>query len=56
MGSEILQLLVVAGLFVVALGLWLKIVYLPARTLERWEDWHDTPPPDDEERRAGPRK
>lgn len=25
-------------LFVVAIILWLRIVYLPGRTLERWED------------------
>ncbi len=24
--------------FVIALFLWLRIVYLPGRTLERWED------------------
>ena len=26
------------GFFVLALVLWLRIVYLPGRTLERWED------------------
>jgi hypothetical protein len=36
--AEIWQfLIVVAGFFVVAL-LWLFVVYLPGRTLERWED------------------
>jgi hypothetical protein len=36
--AEIWQfLIVVSGFFVVAL-LWLFVVYLPGRTLERWED------------------
>jgi hypothetical protein len=36
--AEIWQfLIVVLGFFVVAL-LWLLVVYLPGRTLERWED------------------
>jgi hypothetical protein len=26
------------GFFVLALVMWLRIVYLPGRTLERWED------------------
>jgi hypothetical protein len=29
--------------FCVALILWLRIVYLPGRTLERWEDRHRKP-------------
>ena len=38
MGSEIWQFfIVILGFFVVAV-LWLFIVYLPGRTLERWED------------------
>jgi hypothetical protein len=38
LGSEIWQfLIVIFGFFVVAV-LWLFIVYLPGRTLERWED------------------
>lgn len=38
MASEVWQfLIVILGFFVVAL-LWLFIVYLPGRTLERWED------------------
>ncbi|HET7271432.1 MAG TPA: hypothetical protein VFI90_10150 [Rubrobacter sp.] len=38
MASEIWQfLIVVLGFFVVAL-LWIFIVYLPGRTLERWVD------------------
>ena len=36
--AEIWQfLIVVSGFFVIAL-LWLLVVYLPGRTLERWED------------------
>jgi hypothetical protein len=36
--SEIWQfLMVVLGFFIVAL-LWLFVVYLPGRTMERWED------------------
>jgi hypothetical protein len=38
LASEIWQfMLVVIGFFVAAL-LWLFIVYLPGRTMERWED------------------
>jgi hypothetical protein len=38
LASEIWQfLMVVLGFFVVAL-LWLFVVYLPGRTMERWED------------------
>jgi hypothetical protein len=38
LGSEIWQFfIVILGFFVVAV-LWLFIVYLPGRTLERWED------------------
>ncbi len=38
LASEIWQFLMVAvGFFVVAL-LWLFVVYLPGRTMERWED------------------
>jgi hypothetical protein len=37
LGSEVWQFLVVIlGFFVVA-ALWLFVVYLPGRTLERWE-------------------
>ena len=38
MGSEGWQFLVVIIGFFVAAVLWLFIVYLPGRTLERWED------------------
>jgi len=38
LGSEVWQFLIaLLGFFVVAV-LWLFIVYLPGRTLERWED------------------
>jgi hypothetical protein len=38
LGSEVWQfLIVIFGFFVVAV-LWLFVVYLPGRTLERWED------------------
>jgi hypothetical protein len=38
MASEIWQFLMLAvGFFVVAL-LWLFVVYIPGRTMERWED------------------
>ena len=38
MFSELLQLGGMFVFFIVALILWLRIVYLPGRTLERWED------------------
>ena len=38
MGSEIWQFLLILLGFAVAAVLWLFIVYLPGRTLERWED------------------
>ncbi len=36
--SELWQFGGMLFFFVVALILWLRIVYLPGRTLERWED------------------
>lgn len=36
--SELWQFGAMLVLFLVALILWLRIVYLPGRTLERWED------------------
>jgi hypothetical protein len=36
--SEMLQFAGMLVFFVVALVLWLWIVYLPGRTLERWQD------------------
>jgi hypothetical protein len=37
LGSEVWQFLIaILGFFVVA-ALWLFVVYLPGRTLERWE-------------------
>jgi hypothetical protein len=38
LSSEVWQFAGMLGFFVVALFLWLQIVYLPGRTLERWED------------------
>lgn len=38
MYSEMLQFGGMLVFFVVALVLWLRIIYLPGRTLERWED------------------
>lgn len=38
MHSEVLQFGAMMLLFAVALSLWLRIIYLPGRTLERWED------------------
>jgi hypothetical protein len=38
LSSEVWQFAGMVGFFVVALVLWLRIVYLPGRTLERWED------------------
>lgn len=37
MGAELLQFAGVLGVFWVAALLWLRIVYLPARTVEKWE-------------------
>ena len=52
MGSELWQFAAMFLLFAVALILWLWIVYLPGRTLERWEDQrvkvHTQHPPSDE--------
>ena len=36
--SEVWQFLIVLSGFLVAAVLWLFVVYLPGRTLERWED------------------
>ena len=38
LAAEFWQFLVVVVAFVVAAVLWLFVVYLPGRTLERWED------------------
>lgn len=52
--SELWQFGAMLVLFVVALLLWLRIVYLPGRTLERWEDRREEaapiPRPSDEPR------
>jgi hypothetical protein len=38
LGSEVWQFLIILLGFLVAAVLWLFVVYLPGRTLERWED------------------
>ncbi|MGB3632922.1 MAG: hypothetical protein WA982_02665 [Rubrobacteraceae bacterium] len=38
MQTELLQFAGVGVAFLVILILWLRIIYLPARTVERWED------------------
>jgi hypothetical protein len=38
LAAEFWQFLVVVVAFVFAAVLWLCVVYLPGRTLERWED------------------
>ena len=38
LAAEVWQFLVVVVAFVAAAVLWLCVVYLPGRTLERWED------------------
>ena len=38
MGSEVWQFLLVLLGFLVVGVVWLFVVYLPGRTLERWED------------------
>lgn len=43
MYSELLQLVAVLVVFAVALFLWLRVVYLPRRTLERWEGQRISP-------------
>ena len=37
MQAELLQLAGVGVAFLIVLFLWLRIIYLPARTMERWE-------------------
>ena len=36
--TELWQFAGAVGAFIVVVLLWLRIVYLPGRTLERWED------------------
>ncbi|MDQ4128252.1 MAG: hypothetical protein M3151_09955 [Actinomycetota bacterium] len=38
MAAEFWQFLAAGVAFVVVVVLWLLVVYLPGRTLERWED------------------
>ena len=41
--TELWQFAVAVGAFVVVVLLWLRAVYLPGRTLERWEDERPQP-------------
>jgi hypothetical protein len=36
--TELWQFAGAAGAFVIVALLWLRVVFLPGRTLERWED------------------
>jgi hypothetical protein len=38
LGSEVWQFLIILLGFLIAAVVWLFVVYLPGRTLERWED------------------
>ncbi len=38
MTTELWQFAGAAGAFVIVALLWLRVVFLPGRTLERWED------------------
>jgi hypothetical protein len=38
LGSEVWQFLIILLGFLIVAVLWLFVVYLPGRTLERWED------------------
>ncbi|CAN5575608.1 hypothetical protein BH24ACT22_BH24ACT22_21890 [soil metagenome] len=38
MQTELLQFAGARVAFLIILILWLRIIYLPARTVERWED------------------
>lgn len=51
MKAEILQFASAIGVFGVVALLWLRIVYLPGRTLERWKDQrvHEKPRREDSE-------
>lgn len=40
---ELWQFVGAAGAFAVVAFLWYRVVYLPGRTLERWEDWRPRP-------------
>lgn len=35
--AELIQLALAAAVFLVVAALWLYVIYLPGRTLERWE-------------------
>ena len=42
MGAELIQFAAAMAAFVVAALLWLRVVYLPGRTMERWEGQRPT--------------
>jgi len=52
LAAELVQFLAVIVVFVVVGVVWLCVVYLPGRTLERWEDQR----PGRDEERGGPRR
>ena len=54
LGSEVWQFLVVLLGFVVVAVVWMFIVYLPGRTLERWEDQRPTRAEEKTTSRVGP--
>jgi hypothetical protein len=41
--TELWQFAGAAGAFAVVAYLWFRVVYLPGRTLERWEDGRPRP-------------
>lgn len=51
MGMELLQFAGIMAAFAVAALLWIFIVFIPGRTMERWDDRQ--PPRRDEEDPAG---
>ncbi len=38
MAAEFLQFAAILGTFVVVALLWLRVVFIPGRTMERWKD------------------
>lgn len=43
MTTELWQFAGAAGVFAVVVFLWFRVIYLPGRTLERWEDGRPRP-------------
>lgn len=52
LAAEVLQFALFMGVFAVVVALWLYIVYLPGRTLERWEDQRSRNPQEPQERQV----